>query len=321
MGEYSLARYSRRQLAKLAAAATSFLALSKRSGFAGGVGTQTNTETKLSFLAVGDWGQRGSKPQKEVAAAMTQIANQRAPKFIISLGDNFYPDGVVSAADEHWQQSFESVYSAASLQVPWYPVLGNHDRKGVAMAQVAYSQLSSRWRMPSAYYWRNESLPDGTGIDFFFLDTNLIIADHAGIHAIFAGDKANDQITWVDQALAASKAHWKIVIGHHPVYSGGPYGSTPELLAVLKPILDRHHVHAYLAGHEHNMQHLVVDGIHYLTCGAGATLRPSGHTNYTVFSKECLGFLEASVTAHSLDISFRDSAGTVLHTASLSRPA
>jgi hypothetical protein len=69
------------------------------------------------------------------------------------------------------------------------------------------------------------------------------------------------------------------------------------------------------------MQHLVVDDIHYLTCGAGATLRPSGHTNYTVFSKECLGFLEASVTAHSLDISFRDSAGTVLHTASLSRPA
>jgi hypothetical protein len=33
------------------------------------------------------------------------------------------------------------------------------------------------------------------------------------------------------------------------------------------------------------------------------------------FSKKCLGFLEASVTAHRLDISFHDSAGTVLRTA------
>jgi hypothetical protein len=143
-GRYSVARYSRRQLANLAAAATSFLALSKRSGLAAGASTQADNEAKLSFFAVGDWGQRGSDPQKKVAAAMTQIAEERAPTFIISLGDNFYPNGVVSAADEQWHQSFESVYSAPSLQVPWYPVLGNHDRKGVAMAQVAYSQLSSR---------------------------------------------------------------------------------------------------------------------------------------------------------------------------------
>jgi hypothetical protein len=33
------------------------------------------------------------------------------------------------------------------------------------------------------------------------------------------------------------------------------------------------------------------------------------------FSKKCLGFLEALATAHRLDISFRDSAGTVLRTA------
>ena len=41
-----------------------------------------------------------------------------------------------------------------------------------------------------------------------------------------------------------------------------------------KPLLDRYGVHAYLNGHEHNLEHIVVDNVHYITCGAGSATMP-----------------------------------------------
>ncbi len=46
----------------------------------------------------------------------------------------------------------------------------------------------------------------------------------------------------------------------------------PEVGAALKPLMDRYGVHAYLCGHEHNLQHLHVDGesTHYVVSGGGS---------------------------------------------------
>ena len=82
-------------------------------------------------------------------------------------------------------------------------------------------------------------------------------------------------MAWLEQALGASTAPWKIVVGHHPIFSGGPHWGAPELLRLVKPMLDRHRVAAYLGGHDHNMQHVVKDNVHYVTCGTGATLTGS----------------------------------------------
>ncbi len=41
--------------------------------------------------------------------------------------------------------------------------------------------------------------------------------------------------------LALSTAPWKIVIGHHPVFSSGSgHGGSPELITNLKPILQQY---------------------------------------------------------------------------------
>ena len=71
--------------------------------------------------------------------------------FVISVGDNFYENGVASLQDPHWQQSFEHVYAAKSLQVPWYVVLGNHDYRGNVDAQLDYGKTHPRWNMPARY--------------------------------------------------------------------------------------------------------------------------------------------------------------------------
>lgn len=118
-------------------------------------------EPALTFLAVGDWGRDGKDNQTEVAGQMGLVAAALDARFVISVGDNFYEDGVQGVDDPQWQTSFEDVYAAPSLQVPWHVALGNHDYHGDSQAQLDYSAKSRRWRLPSRWYLRRESAPDG----------------------------------------------------------------------------------------------------------------------------------------------------------------
>jgi acid phosphatase len=110
-------------------------------------------------------------------------------------------------------------------------------------------------------------------------------------------------------------------VGHHPLFSGGPHGGAPELVKLVKPILDRHRVAIYLGGHDHNMQHVVKDNIHYMTCGTGATLRPARQIDGTVFVAETLGFLRAAISPRSMEVAFVDADGKVLHSAAIAATA
>jgi tartrate-resistant acid phosphatase type 5 len=265
----------------------------------------------LTFLAIGDWGDKGSIDQRQVADAMRLTARQTAPRFVISVGDNFYPHGVSSIDDPQWQESFELIYNDPALMCPWYAVLGNHDHDGNINAQMEYTKVDPRWRMPARYYSTSERLGDGSSADFFFLDTTTIVENMWG----FANDDA--QLAWLEQALAESRAGWKIVVGHHSVFSGGKHGSDAVLIKYVKPLFERFGVSAYLNGHDHNLQHVVVDEVHYLTCGAGAKSRPAARIDGTLFAASELGFLAASLTPAALAIAFVDATGNSLYEAAI----
>lgn len=265
----------------------------------------------LSFLAVGDWGTKNAT-QRQVADAMAKIAERDNVRFVISTGDNFYGKGVASTSDPLWKDAFEDVYTAPALMCPWYPVLGNHDHKGNAMAQVAYSQVSPRWSMPGPFYWRGKRLNDGSAAHFFFLDTTWIKR-----RMVLPRRDDDAQLQWLEQALATSNARWKIVVGHHPVFSGGRHGSSPKLVRLVQPLLERYSVTAYLNGHDHDLQHIVVNGIHYLTSGAGSKTRPTGKITGTLFSSSDPGFLRASLSPADMDIAFISANGQSLYTATV----
>ena len=67
----------------------------------------------LDFLVVGDWGRDGTNHQREVAEQMGRTAESIGSRCVISVGDNFYEDGVQSISDPQWRSSFEEIYSAA----------------------------------------------------------------------------------------------------------------------------------------------------------------------------------------------------------------
>jgi len=267
-----------------------------------------------TFLVIGDWGM-GTDEQRKVAAQMAKTAEAIGARFVISTGDNFYPDGVKSVEDERWKTHFENVYAAPALMIPWYIAVGNHDHRGNVNAQVEYTKRSSRWRLPATYYKHTETLADGSLADFFFLDSQVITEGHGR----FGGRSAADaQLFWLERELAASTARWKIAIGHHPVFSGGKHGNTEALVVLLKPLLERYGVQAYVNGHDHDLQHLVVGKVHYLTSGAGAKPRPTKPVEGTRFAMgERLGFMTGRVAPNVMDIEFIDAEGASLYRASI----
>jgi hypothetical protein len=81
--------------------------------------------TDPAFLVLGDWGHGVSADQRKVAVQMAKTAEAIGARFVISTGDNFYPAGAQSMEDAQWVTSFEDVYNASALMLPWYITLGN----------------------------------------------------------------------------------------------------------------------------------------------------------------------------------------------------
>jgi acid phosphatase len=278
----------------------------------------------LDFVVIGDWGRDGRSRQREVAQQMGRSAAAIASRFVISVGDNFYENGVYSVADPQWQSSFERIYTDPALMTKWHVILGNHDYQGDVAAQVAYAVTSPRWSLPAPYYTRIETLPDGTRVEFFFLDTSRYILEyqHSWSRVRVQGQDKQAQCEWLERALARSTAAWKIVVGHHQLYAAnGPRFDFPEMIEPFKPLLDRYGVHAYINGHKHSLEHIVVDGVHYITCGAGSSTTWVMSPPVGQFASDHHGFMTMRLEAETLGFSFVDNAGTTLYQGHIPRQA
>jgi acid phosphatase len=214
-----------------------------------------------------------------------------------------------------WQERYEKVYDAPSLQIPWYPVLGNHDHQGNVAAQIAYSKRSQRWRMPATQYVHGEKLGVASAVDFFFIDTDPIRRQYRSWTGRL---RRNAQIAWLDQQLARSRAPWKIVVGHHPIFSAERRKNARALVTHLKPVLERHRVQAYVHGHSHTLAHIEAKGVHYLTSGAGALPRRADEIADAKFARgDQLGFLAMRISPGSMVVEFWSADGEALYRASI----
>ncbi len=252
---------------------------------------QASAKEKVRVLGFGDFGEEGDK---QVICAKAVAAYHRDKPFDIgiTLGDNIAPVGVTGPADPRWRGGWEELYDPLGIRI--YASTGNHDW-GLAdspAAEIIYSQKSPSWKMPALYYTYTAG-----PAQFFALAT----------HAM-----SETQIQWLDRELSRSTAKWKIVYGHHPIYTYGTHGDSPELERMLLPVL-KGRVHAYIAGHDHLVQHLKpIDGVHlFVTPSSGQTARPVKSGEKTLAVDTFDGFMVLDVSPEKLDVTFVDSKGVV----------
>ena len=268
-------------------------------------------DSSIHFLVVGDWGRMGSLPQRKVADAMASAGRQLGISFIITTGDNFYPSGVSDVKDSQWVYSFEKVYDASSLQCRWMAVLGNHDYWANPQAQVDYTFKSKRWFMPARYY--DTSIAIGKdSILLIFLDTEPMERQIRSIPTDsnkYLPGYVDEQLNWLKKILDGSSAKWKIVVGHHPLHTGGSRRHNrrvKKLRNLLQPVLSDNNVNFYLSGHEHHLELLKPKGpTHYIISGAGSE---TGHVGllkcYRRFAARQRGFVSISVSSKEWLIQF-----------------
>jgi tartrate-resistant acid phosphatase type 5 len=283
----------------------------------------------LNFIAMGDWGRNGADHQKQVAEQMGKTAAEINAQFIIAAGDNFYPSGVISEFDPLFRYSFEDIYTAFSLQWDWYPVLGNHDYKSNPGAQVAYSKISRRWKMPARYYSKTFAINgDATNqVLILFIDTNPLIPEfyrNAEYSPNVRTQDSTAQKKWMETQLAkaGTNVKWKIVVGHHPMFTGGTRTDAYDTKAIrntLKPMFDKYKVDVYLAGHEHNLQHLVTGKLNHLISGAASESTAVHMVPEALMVASEYGFMVLSATASELLVQTVNDSGHIIYTATIKK--
>ncbi|MCI0423488.1 MAG: metallophosphoesterase [Acidobacteria bacterium] len=246
----------------------------------------------IRVLAFGDFGD-GSKRQREVAAAMLQYHQKQKFDFAVTLGDNFYSKGMKGVDDPRWKTWWDQLYDPLGIQ--FYATLGNHDYgfPQSPEAEILYSKKSPSWRMPAARYTFTAGW-----VQFFAIDSQVL---------------STQQLDWLRQELDASKFRWKVVYGHHPIYSHGQHGDSPRLIRDLLPIL-KGRADVYLTGHDHDMQHLKPEGnLHFFVSGSGGKQRPIRPGPRSLFAKSALGFAMLEADGLSLKITFIEKSLTPLY--------
>lgn len=278
----------------------------------------------LSFLVLGDWGRKGAFNQSEVALQMGRIGEKLDIDFVVSTGDNFYDDGLTGEQDKAFEESFTQIYTAKSLQKQWYSVLGNHDYRGNAEAQLSLHlrKIDSRWLCLRSF------IVDAELAEIFFVDTTPFVqsyfTDAEGHNYDWRGIGSPrayiaNLIKDLKLALSESSAKWKIVVGHHSIRSIGHHGDTKELVSKLLPILKANKVDFYMNGHDHCLEHIgdAESPIQFLTSGAGSKAWRGDikkqKTGGLKFFYDGQGFMSVQLTQDAAEIAFYDVSGNVLH--------
>lgn len=282
----------------------------KSTGYTGSnIPSLTHKENSFNFIVMGDFGRVGDYYQKDVAREMGNAMVVLDGEFVVSVGDNFYPNGVASTSDYHWISSFESVYTNPSLYADWYVALGNHDYLGNVQAQIDYTNISRRWNMPDRYYSKEFKLDNGEKVLLVVMDTNPFIESYhkRSKYGDLRQQDTEQQMKWLEETLGKEDdtIKWKIVVGHHPMYSGGKRKEnkdTQGFALKFADFFDRHKVDAYICGHEHDLQ--IIKPKHRYTTqflsGAASEVRASGDMEHTIFAAAEPGFMTFTILDNEL---------------------
>jgi tartrate-resistant acid phosphatase type 5 len=252
----------------------------------------------VGFAVLGDFGvgivdgRLDGGRQLLIARALERAVGTRDVRLVITTGDNIYLGHQDTAGtgneDDEWYSSYYQPYRYVLNRVPFFPTVGNHDA-GDSESSDDRAQLADNLFLDHRFRDDAESgsasldpglfyrFRVGANLEFICIDTS--IATGMDVEHYF-DDPAHAR--WVQEALRADGAtRWRIPFSHHPPFCAGPeHGNTTGMVERLVPLFREGGVRLVLSGHEHNFQHAVVDGIHYVVSGAAGKLRVEPPTGF-----------------------------------------
>lgn len=251
----------------------------------GEVRTYPLNASRMTFFVIGDFG-TGDAFQNRIAQAMwneysKRVATDNPVRFAITMGDNIYAyvniaSLIVNSGDQDhdWDAKFFGPYRELIRRIPFRPSLGNHDGNASESRGDLTAYLDNFFfpqNKPARYY----TFSYGGLADFFALDSTD--NTERGPPAAQYG-RNSPQWPWLQQALPASAAPWKIPYFHHPPFTAGPaHGPSYGVLRHWTELFERTGVKAVFTGHEHNLQFSedsdATGHVRYIVSGAGGQLR------------------------------------------------
>ena len=218
------------------------------------VGQEPDQETcqaDLRFAVIGDYGDPG-QPLADVAALVASWE----PEFVVTVGDNNYPNGAAKTIDANIGQYYAEFiypyvgeYGAGADENRFWPVPGNHDwRADDLQPYLDYFTLPGNER----YY----DLVRGP-VHFFMVDSDPHEPDGISAESV--------QALWLQDQLAASSAAWNVIVLHHPPYSSGRHGNN----ATLQWPFAEWGADLVIGGHEHSYERIERDDMSYIVNGLG----------------------------------------------------
>lgn len=289
---------------------------------------------------IGHWG-CGAQNQKLVADVMDKLAATLKPKFILSLGDNFYIRGVKNLEDPQFKESFVDVYRRGHLEeLPWQVSLGDHDHRGNISAMLLWQ--NDKWQLPSPYY--SFQFPVGEK-HLEFLITDSVGLEGGMLDEAPEGRRFEEDLTDQFAGLEAGKRQWEwiekhsasygespnavlqVVVGHRLIRSlasrgPGPSATPPEQAAAQKlkeSLAMKGKPVVFLHGHDHVMQHFLEKDkplYHFGNGVGGMGLHPFKQcSNCTEFKwgESAYGFAVHEVGDLSMNVHFVDINQKVRH--------
>jgi hypothetical protein len=198
------------------------------------------------FVVFGDTRTRHELHRRIIAGIM----KNGAPDFVLHTGD-LVTDGTDSA---QWPTFFE-IEREMLRKTAFFPALGNHERN----SRLFYEFFD----IGDPYY------------SFNWGDSHFVVLN-SDIGNVASSPSAKDEFwtkqrKWLEEDLAANqKAAFRFIVAHHPPITAvsSRQGGNKEMTALI-PLFEKYKVTAGFFGHDHNYQHFLKDGIHYIVTGGG----------------------------------------------------
>jgi tartrate-resistant acid phosphatase type 5 len=265
-----------------------------------------------SILCLGNFGD-GNDGQLKVKDLMLYLYKKYNYRFILGLGNNILPNGVISNTDIEFKKKFEEPYKELLEKVKFYNILGEKDsvsNKSIK-GEINYSKINKKWILPHNFYCFKQYI-NKVPVEFIILDSNKI--------------KNKTQEVWSINTILESKSRWNIVISHHPWYNNGTNNEcSDELNNLFNKLNSTKKVDLIISGNKYSQQHIYVPNKpNMIISGVGSNFKDSINNNPIIkiydqlkFTSKEMGCCVIEFTKNKLNVSFYNIKKEKLHNFSI----